>query len=130
MGNTNSNVSSGVKDQAAGGGGGLYKYINLTGGGEIVELMKIASKTKDFKEVDQLIVDGLKQFMYNEDGASIIVHVSKIVTAKRRMNPNTDAPDKSEDINAMIEANKGNPDWWKAPGKDLSVIINNLSTLK
>ena len=115
MGNATSNVSSGVKDQASGGTKGLYKYINLVGGGELVDLMKTATRTKDFGEVDERIVNGLKDFMYNPDGSSQVTHVSRIVAAKRGMNLK-DLPDRPQDVD-IIASHAGDPDWWKAPGR-------------
>ncbi len=55
MGNTGGTITSGVKAQAAGTSKELYKYINLAGGGLLVELMKKASRTKDYSEVDKII---------------------------------------------------------------------------
>ena len=68
MGNINSNVTSGVKEQAAGQTKKfkLYQYLDMKGGGELVELMKKANKTKNYVELDETIKEGLKQFLYNE----------------------------------------------------------------
>ena len=52
MGNTGSHITSGVKAQAAGTSKDLYKYIDLGGGGELVDLMKKANRSKDYSEVD------------------------------------------------------------------------------
>ena len=50
-----SNVTKGVKEQAEGGTKEVYKYMNLTGGGLLVDLMKNATKTKNFKEVSDTV---------------------------------------------------------------------------
>ena len=55
MGNTGGTVSSGVKAQAAGNTKELYNYINLGGGGKLVDLMKTAKRTKDYSAVDKVI---------------------------------------------------------------------------
>lgn len=56
MGNTSSNVTSGVKNQVNSGSRALYKYADLGGGGELVQLMKDALKTKDYSIVDATIL--------------------------------------------------------------------------
>ena len=55
MGNSGGHITSGVKAQAAGTSKDIYKYVNLGGGGLLVELMKKANKTKDYSEVDRVI---------------------------------------------------------------------------
>jgi len=52
MGNklSNSEVADAVKQQAD-GQTAMYQFINLKGGGELVELMKKASRTKNYNEV-------------------------------------------------------------------------------
>ena len=66
MGNKlTSNVSSGVKAQAA-GEIKIYHLADLKGRGELVELMKKANRTKSYKELDDRIREGLKPYLYNE----------------------------------------------------------------
>lgn len=48
---SSSNVTKGVKEQAEGGTKEVYKYMNLVGGGLLVDLMKTAAKSKNYKEV-------------------------------------------------------------------------------
>ena len=55
MGNSGGHITSGVKEQAAGSSKDLYKYVNLAGGGILVDLMKKANRTKDYSEVDRVI---------------------------------------------------------------------------
>ena len=57
MGNTGGHVTSGVKAQAAGTSKMLYSFINLSGGGELVDMMKVANRTKNFTEIDKRIQD-------------------------------------------------------------------------
>ena len=80
MGNKlNTNVTSGVKDQAAGEVKfKLYKFIDLKGGGELVDMMKRANRTKNYKDLDERIQEGLREFLYNE-GEGKIVHFSEAV---------------------------------------------------
>ena len=74
MGNkTSSNITSGVKKQAA-GETRMYKFLDLKGGGELVELMKIANRTKSYKELDARIKEGLTPLLYN-DGEGKMVHI-------------------------------------------------------
>ena len=58
MGNSGGHITSGVKEQAAGSSKDLYKYVNLGGGGLLVDLMKKANRTKDYSEVDRVIKVG------------------------------------------------------------------------
>ena len=58
MGNSGGHITSGVKAQAAGTSKEVYKYVNLGGGGILVDLMKKANKTKDYSEVDRVIKVG------------------------------------------------------------------------
>ena len=77
----NTNVTSGVKDQATGGTKKMYEFIDAKGGGSLTELMKKANRTKNYKELDETIKEGLKQFLYN-DGEGKIVHIQDIVAAR------------------------------------------------
>lgn len=65
MGNTTV-VASGVKQQADAGAKELYNLVDLKGGGELVELMKRARWTKDFKDIDDKIKNEVKTFLYDE----------------------------------------------------------------
>jgi hypothetical protein len=66
MGNKlHSNVADAVKAQAA-GETPIYKFINLKGGGDLVELMKKAVRTKNYRELDERIRDGFKPFLYHD----------------------------------------------------------------
>nr|QYV98476.1 transient receptor potential cation channel subfamily V [Hirudo verbana] len=81
MGNKlGSQVSDAVKQQAAGGAGQtpIYQYTDVNGGGELIELMKKASKTKDYKEVDDRIKTCFLPYLYN-GGEGELVHISEIV---------------------------------------------------
>lgn len=82
MGNANTNVTSGIKDQASGGTKKLYNFIDLKGGGELVELMQRANRTKNYTELDKRIVEGLSPFLYNKDGEGKIVHISELIKAR------------------------------------------------
>lgn len=55
MGNTESNVTSGVKQQAGTSTQSLYKLINLKGGGLLVDMMKRACASKQYAEIDHAI---------------------------------------------------------------------------
>ncbi|CAF0922969.1 unnamed protein product [Didymodactylos carnosus] len=73
MGNTGSEVASGVKAQIQTGGQApeLYRFVNLKvmylikGGGELVDVMRIANRTKNYTEIDALIRDDVSKFLYN-----------------------------------------------------------------
>lgn len=55
MGNTESNVTSGVKKQAGVSTQPLYKFVNLKGGGLLVDMMKRACQNKQYAEIDHAI---------------------------------------------------------------------------
>ncbi|XP_044752853.1 transient receptor potential cation channel subfamily V member 5 [Coccinella septempunctata] len=66
MGNTESNVTSGVKKQAGASMQAIYKLCNLKGGGLLVELMKRAAQNKQYAEIDHAIKTKVEQFLYNK----------------------------------------------------------------
>lgn len=55
MGNTESNVTSGVKKQAGVSTQRLYKLVDLKGGGMLVDMMKRACQSKQYAEIDHAI---------------------------------------------------------------------------
>ena len=74
MGNKNtSNVSSGVKAQAA-GEIKLYHLADLKGKGMLVDLMKQANKTKNYTELDEKI-RGLNSYLYNDGNCKVSMGV-------------------------------------------------------
>ena len=77
----NSNVSDGVKKQAE-GDTIVYQFIDVKGGGELVDLLKAAARSKKYTELDERIRDGFRPFLYNE-GQGEFVHVSDLVHARR-----------------------------------------------
>ncbi|CAF1077152.1 unnamed protein product [Adineta steineri] len=85
MGNTTSEVASGVKAQIGSGGQRpeLYRFVDMTGGGEFVEIMRVANRTKDYTQIDSLIHEHIPKFLYN-DGEGKLITISEIV--KRRNN--------------------------------------------
>ncbi|CAD5125665.1 DgyrCDS13866 [Dimorphilus gyrociliatus] len=78
MGSTNTKVTSGVKAQAAGITFDLYSLVNVKGGGELIDLMKDANKSRNYKELDRRIIEGVKPFLYNE-GRGKIVDIREIL---------------------------------------------------
>ena len=84
MGNrSSSGVTSGVKDQAAGVTKELYYYIDLNGGGKLVELMKKANRTKNFDELQRYIKTHMEKFLYN-GGNGKRVHIQEIVQVRAK----------------------------------------------
>ncbi|XP_069188418.1 transient receptor potential cation channel subfamily V member 5 [Procambarus clarkii] len=74
MGNTESSVTSGVKAQAN-AVVEIYSLVDLNGGGELVELMKKANKTKDFSELDETIRSKIPKYIYNGgEGKCLPIH--------------------------------------------------------
>ncbi len=81
MGNKyTSTVTSGVREQASGETKKLYKFMDLKGGGELVDLMKMANRTKNYTQLDERIRNGLKEFLYAEEGK--IVHIRELIAAR------------------------------------------------
>lgn len=60
MGQAESNVTSGVKKQAGVSTQQLYKFVNLKGGGLLVDMMKRAIANKQFAEIDHAIKTKVK----------------------------------------------------------------------
>ena len=84
MGNrTSSGVTSGVKDQAAGVKKDLYEYVDLIGGGKLVDLMKKANRTKNYEELETYIKLHLPRFLYN-NGEGKRVSVKQIVQLRAK----------------------------------------------
>ena len=85
MGNKlDTNVTSGVKAQAAGAGGdelSIYYFVDMKGGGTLLDLMKKANRTKNYKELDERIREDFKPFLYN-DGKGKMIHIREIVKAR------------------------------------------------
>lgn len=61
MGQAESNVTSGVKKQAGVSTQKLYKFVNLKGGGLLVDMMKRAINNKQFAEIDHAIKTKVKE---------------------------------------------------------------------
>ncbi|KAK2713308.1 hypothetical protein QYM36_009239 [Artemia franciscana] len=86
MGNAESNVTSGVKKQADTSSVTCYKLIDLKGGGLLVDLMKMAAKTRNYSEVDEAIRAMVKPYLYN-GGAGKLVHVAHMVINRNKDRP-------------------------------------------
>ncbi|KAL0276082.1 UNVERIFIED_CONTAM: hypothetical protein PYX00_003742 [Menopon gallinae] len=78
MGNTESNVTSGVKKQAGTSEQPLYKLVDLKGGGLLVDMMKRAAQTKQYAELDHAIKTKIEPFLYNK-GKGRLIPVSQLV---------------------------------------------------
>lgn len=77
MGNTESNVASGVKKQAGVSTQLLYKLVDLKGGGLLVDMMKRACQSKQYAEIDHAIKTKVEPFLYNK-GAGKYVPIATI----------------------------------------------------
>ncbi|XP_055856516.1 transient receptor potential cation channel subfamily V member 5 [Episyrphus balteatus] len=86
MGNTESNVTSGVKKQAGVSTQALYKFVNLKGGGLLVDMMKRACQSKQFAEIDHAIKTKVEPFLYNK-GAGKYIPISKMVLLRNKERP-------------------------------------------
>ncbi|KAK6631831.1 hypothetical protein RUM43_013897 [Polyplax serrata] len=78
MGNTESNVTSGVKKQAGTSEQPVYKLVDLKGGGLLVDMMKRATQTKQYAELDHAIKTKVEPFLYNK-GKGRLIPISQLV---------------------------------------------------
>ena len=91
MGNKlNSDVSEGVKKQAE-GDTIVYKFIDVKGGGQLVELLKKVSRAKNYTELDDRIREAFRPYLYN-DGQAALIHVRDLVHTRRFGAPPNLAP--------------------------------------
>ncbi|XP_037076817.1 transient receptor potential cation channel subfamily V member 5-like [Pollicipes pollicipes] len=86
MGNTDSAVASGVKKQAGPTTQDVYKFVDIKGGGELVEMMKVASKTKNYTEVDDFIQNRVVNYLYN-GGQGRLIPTDHLVLLRNRDRP-------------------------------------------
>ncbi|XP_078357292.1 uncharacterized protein LOC144642181 [Oculina patagonica] len=61
----------------------LYKYVDLNGGGNLVEAFRRAQATKDFTEVEQLIEGFREKFLYNR-GAGKDIDIGELVQWRKQ----------------------------------------------
>ncbi|XP_058834961.1 transient receptor potential cation channel subfamily V member 5 [Topomyia yanbarensis] len=86
MGNTESNVTSGVKKQAGVSTQELYKFVNLKGGGLLVDMMKRAIQNKQYAEIDHALKTKVEPFLYNK-GKGKYIPVAQLVLLRNRERP-------------------------------------------
>ncbi|XP_050673208.1 transient receptor potential cation channel subfamily V member 5 isoform X2 [Leptidea sinapis] len=86
MGNTESNVTSGVKKQAGTSTQKLYKLIDLKGGGLLVDMMKRAVQNKQYAEIDHAIKTKVEPFLYNK-GKGRFIPISHLVLLRNKERP-------------------------------------------
>ncbi|KAI4465730.1 transient receptor potential ion channel protein [Holotrichia oblita] len=101
MGNTESNVTSGVKKQAGASMLAIYKLCDLkgslkkiiiiaynfiSGGGLLVELMKRAAQNKQYAEIDHAIKSKIEPFLYNK-GQGMYIPISQLVLLRNKDRP-------------------------------------------
>ncbi|CAB3220911.1 unnamed protein product [Arctia plantaginis] len=83
MGNTESNVTSGVKKQAGTSLQNLYKLVDIKGGGLLVDMMKRALQNKQYAEIDHAIKTKVEPFLYNK-GKGRYIPVSHVVLLRNK----------------------------------------------
>ncbi|XP_053598013.1 transient receptor potential cation channel subfamily V member 5 isoform X2 [Microplitis demolitor] len=86
MGNTESNVTSGVKKQTDTSSILLYKLVDLKGGGLLVDMMKRATQTKQYAELDHAIRTKVEPFLYNK-GKGAWIPIAKLVLLRNKERP-------------------------------------------
>ncbi|XP_069120807.1 transient receptor potential cation channel subfamily V member 5-like isoform X4 [Argopecten irradians] len=87
MGNTTV-VASNVKAQGDSDVKKLYQLVDLKGGGELVELMKIARWRKNYKVIDEKIQTDVKKFLYNDGDGKKVPIVDLIMTRSKERSSN------------------------------------------
>ncbi|KAK5646070.1 hypothetical protein RI129_004534 [Pyrocoelia pectoralis] len=83
MGNTESNVTSGVKKQAGASMQAIYKLCDMKGGGLLVELMKRAVQNKQYAEIDHAIKMKIEPLLYNK-GKGKYIPISQLVLLRNK----------------------------------------------
>jgi hypothetical protein len=110
MGNATSDVNDSLKAQAdSENGPELYKLVNVSGGGELARLMKIAIANKDFTELDNYIKTEVPRFLYNE-GKGEKLPIEDIVlkrcggklSSKKKKKKATDAEDANLEMGELF----------------------------
>ncbi|XP_053981188.1 transient receptor potential cation channel subfamily V member 5 [Hylaeus volcanicus] len=86
MGNTESNVASGVKKQTDSGSIMMYKLVDLKGGGLLVDMMKRATQTKQYAELDHALRTKVEPYLYNK-GRGKWIPVEKLVLLRNKDRP-------------------------------------------
>ncbi|CAG9782810.1 unnamed protein product [Diatraea saccharalis] len=86
MGNTESNVTSGVKKQAGTSTQKLYKFIDIKGCGLLVDMMKRAVQNKQYAEIDHAIKTKVEPFLYNK-GKGRYIPISHLVLLRNKERP-------------------------------------------
>ncbi|XP_076297480.1 transient receptor potential cation channel subfamily V member nanchung isoform X2 [Lasioglossum baleicum] len=86
MGNTESNVSSGVKKQTDASSIVLYKLVDLKGGGLLVDMMKRATQTKQYAELDHALRTKVEPYLYNK-GKGKWIPIEKLVLLRNKDRP-------------------------------------------
>ena len=76
----------------------LYKYVDLSGGGNLVDEFRKAQATKNFSEVEKLIERFREKFLYN-NGAGKDIEIRELVQW-RRQSRGDKVPSKKE--NAVV----------------------------
>ncbi|XP_078037386.1 transient receptor potential cation channel subfamily V member nanchung [Augochlora pura] len=86
MGNTESNVASGVKKQTDASSIVLYKLVDLKGGGLLVDMMKRATQTKQYAELDHALRTKVEPYLYNK-GKGKWIPIEKLVLLRNKDRP-------------------------------------------
>ncbi|XP_076239493.1 transient receptor potential cation channel subfamily V member nanchung [Calliopsis andreniformis] len=86
MGNTEGNVASGVKKQTDASSILMYKLVDLKGGGLLVDMMKRATQTKQYAELDHALRTKVEPYLYNK-GKGKWIPIEKLVLLRNKDRP-------------------------------------------
>ena len=76
MGNASSDVNDSLKAQADSGANvEMFKILNLGSEGALEVLMKEASKSKNYTQVDEYIKTEVSKFLYNDGQGEHVFHL-------------------------------------------------------
>ena len=106
MVSSKSDVTSSVKQQASSSATqhSIYKLLEVNGGGKLIDMMKDASVTKDFRLIDQTIKSEVGPFLYN-DGAGKMIPVEELIRVRNCIQTGN-YPQKSKNhSNGMSQSN-------------------------
>lgn len=121
-------AGKGVINQTQKGSNELYTYVDLNGGGCLVEAFRRAQARKDFTEVEELIEGFREKFLYN-NGAGKDVDVGELVQW-RQQSREVQQPSKRENalMHFFTQCSSRVEDTVEAVGIDNYTLSENTGT--
>lgn len=60
----------------------IYRYLDLKGGGDLMNAFRRCQAAKDYTEVDKMIQEDLKQFLYNQGDGKMVAFTDLVQKRK------------------------------------------------